>query len=49
LVPDGQGNAQVARGGGSVGCGVFNGVAMIGLPLLLLGWMSARSRRRWCN
>ena len=27
------------------GCGIFNGITLIGLPLALLGWMSARSRR----
>jgi hypothetical protein len=29
-----------------VGCGIFNGVALILLPLSLLLWMSLRSRRR---
>ncbi|MCH7814438.1 MAG: thrombospondin type 3 repeat-containing protein, partial [Planctomycetes bacterium] len=33
-------------GGGRRACGLFNGVALIGLPLILLGWMSARSYRR---
>ena len=36
----------VAGGGGGAACGIFNGVALIGLPLYLLGWMSARSSRR---
>jgi len=34
-------------GGGGAACGIFNGVGLIGLPLLLLGWMSARPRRRF--
>ncbi len=38
---------QAAPGGaGRVGCGVFNGTALIGLPAVLLAWMAARGRRR---
>ena len=38
-----------ARGGGGRdqgGCGIFSGAGLIGLPVILLGWMSARARRR---
>jgi hypothetical protein len=42
----GGGDAVTAQGGGGLACGIFNGTAMIGLPLILLGWMSARSCRR---
>ncbi|MHC4089988.1 MAG: thrombospondin type 3 repeat-containing protein [Planctomycetota bacterium] len=44
-VPVGDGTAEAARGGGRA-CGIFNGIALIGLPMILLGWMSARTRRR---
>ncbi len=36
----------VVDSGGRRACGIFNGVALIGLPLILLGWMTARSYRR---
>ena len=37
--------AAVLRGGGGP-CGLFNGIALIALPVLLLGWAWARGRRR---
>ena len=37
--------AAGARAGGG-GCGIYNGLALIGLPFILLAWMSARSHRR---
>ncbi len=41
---------QPAPGNAATGCGVFNGVAMIMLPLSMLLWMGVRShsRRRTC-
>ena len=32
-------------GGRKAACGIYNGVALIALPLCLLGWMGKRSRR----
>jgi hypothetical protein len=38
------GGAAPATAGGRA-CGIFNGLALVGLPLVLLGWMSARRRQ----
>ena len=45
--PVGPGDGQaVAGGGGGAPCGIFNGIAMIALPLCLLGWMGMRGQTR---